>query len=97
MKEVYPMLEGSERSATAAFVAGVMVGVVAGVLLTPRAGSELRASLKEYAASAIDDIVETALQSGKTYVEEMVQRGKAYIETTVEEVLEPARNLGSTR
>ena len=91
------MLEGSERSATAAFVAGVMVGVVAGVLLTPRAGSDLRASLKEYAASAIDDIVETALQSGKTYVEEMVQRGKAYIETTVEEVLEPARNLGSTR
>jgi gas vesicle protein len=91
------MLEGSEGSATAAFVAGVMVGVVAGVLLTPRAGSELRASLQEYAASAIDDIVETALQSGKTYVEEMVQRGKAYIETTVEEVLEPARNLGSTR
>ena len=91
------MMEGSEHSAAAAFVAGKMVGVVAGVLLTPRAGAELRASLKEYAGSAIDDILETALTTGKTYVEEMVQRGKAYIETTVEEVLEPARNLGSMR
>ena len=91
------MMEGSERSATAAFVAGVMVGVVAGVLLTPRAGSDLRNSLKDYAASAIDDIVNTALQTGKTYVEEMVQRGKEYIESTVEEALEPARNLGLTR
>ncbi len=91
------MMEGSEYSATTAFVAGVMVGVVAGVLLTPRAGSDLRASLKDYAASAIDDIVETALKTGKTYVEEMVQRGRHYIETTVEEVLEPTRNLGSIR
>ena len=91
------MMEGSDRSATAAFVAGIMVGVVAGVLLTPRPGSELRASLKDYAASAIDDIIETALQTGKTYMEDMVQRGREYIETTVEEVLEPAKNLGSMR
>jgi len=91
------MIEGNDRSATTAFVAGVIVGVVAGVLLTPRAGSDLRASLKDYATSAIDDLVGTALETGKTYVEELVQRGKHYIETTVEEVLEPARNLGSMR
>lgn len=88
---------GNEDAAIAAFMAGMMVGVVAGLLLTPRAGSDIRESLKDYAATAIDDIVETALRTGRNYIDQMVQRGKEYIETTVEEVLEPARNIGTLR
>jgi gas vesicle protein len=87
----------NEDSTMAAFMAGMMVGVVAGLLLTPRAGSGIRASLKDYAATAIDDIVETALRTGRNYIDQMVLRGKEYIETTVEEVLEPARNIGTLR
>jgi gas vesicle protein len=86
-----------EDSVMAAFIAGMMVGVVAGVLLTPRAGSDIRASLKDYAATAVDDIVETALRTGRSYIDQMVQRGKEYIESTMEEVLEPARNIGTLR
>ena len=91
------MMESNEHAAAVAFIAGMMVGVFAGLLLTPRAGSDIRASLKDYAGAAVDDIIETALRSGRAYVEELVQRGREYVEHTVEEVLEPARNIGALR
>jgi gas vesicle protein len=74
-----------------------MVGAFAGLLLTPRAGSEIRAALQDYMGAAMDDILETALRAGRSYLEEMVERGREFVEHTVEEVLEPARNIGAIR
>ena len=91
------MRDRTEHSAAAAFIGGLTVGVVAGLLLTPRAGSDIRESLKDYVGAAVDDLVETALHSGRAYLEEMVQRGREFVEHTVEEVLEPARNIGALR
>lgn len=87
----------SNENLPAAFMAGVMVGMVAGLLLAPRAGAEMRASLKEYAVDAIDDILEAALRTGRTYVESIVERGKEYIDATVKEVLEPVKNIQQLR
>ena len=91
------LMESNDHAAAVAFIAGIMVGAFAGLLLTPQAGSDIRTSLKNFAGAAIDDIIETALRSGRAYVEELVQRGREYVEHTVEEVLEPARNIGALR
>jgi gas vesicle protein len=96
-EEVRDMSDLNEHSAAAAFIGGLMVGMAAGLLLTPRAGSDIRASLKDYVGAAMDDILETALHAGRAYVEEMVQKGREFVEHTVEDVLEPARNIGAIR
>jgi gas vesicle protein len=82
---------------TVAFVAGVVVGIMAGMLLAPRAGAEIRESLKAYAAQAMEDILDTTLHTARTYLDDLVRQGKDYIDTTVEEILEPVKKLGETR
>ena len=46
MRDTYAM-QDKEISVVGAFVAGVTVGVVAGLLLAPRAGPDIRKSLQE--------------------------------------------------
>ena len=73
MGDTYAM-QDKEISVIGAFVAGVTVGVVAGVLFAPRAGPDIRKSLQEYAAHAMNDILETAMRTGKIYVEDLLQQ-----------------------
>jgi gas vesicle protein len=93
MQERY-VTETSENSITDAFWAGVIVGIVAGLMLTPQAGAELREIVKDYTAKALDDIMETSTRAARTYVDVIVQRGKDYIESSVENALEPVKNVG---
>lgn len=82
---------------TAAFVAGVIVGMVAGTLLAPKAGAEIRDALKGFAAEAMQDIMDTTLHTARAYLDDLVRQGKDYIDTTVEEILEPVKKLGEPR
>ena len=91
------MRDHTEHTAAAAFIGGLTVGVVAGLLLTPQAGAGIRASIRDYVGEVVDDLFEAALHSGRIYLEDMVERGKEFVEHTVEEVLEPARNIGVLR
>lgn len=96
MQERY-VTETSENFINAAFMAGLMVGIVAGLMLTPQAGAELREEVKNFAAKALDDIMETSMRAARTYVDVIVQRGRDYIESSVENALEPVKNAGLRR
>ena len=82
---------------TAAFVAGVIVGMVAGMLLAPKTGAEIRDALKGYASDAMEDILDATLHTARAYLDDLVRQGKDYIDTTVEEILEPVKKLGEPR
>ena len=93
MRDTYAR-QDIESSVVGAFVAGVTVGVVAGLLLAPRAGPDIRKSLQNYAAQAMNDILDTAMRTGKIYVEDLLQRSNEYLDRTVGEIFEPSqRNL----
>ena len=96
MRDTYAMRD-KEISVVGAFVAGVTVGVVAGLLLAPRAGPDIRKSLQEYAGHAMNDILETAMRTGKIYIEDLVQRSNAYLDRTVGDILGPSKNTLSNR
>ena len=80
-------MQDSEISVVGAFAAGVTVGIIAGLLLAPRAGPDIRKSLQNYAAHAMSDIMETAMRTGKIYVEDLLQRSSEYLDRTVDEIL----------
>jgi gas vesicle protein len=96
MRDTYTM-QDKEISVVGAFVAGVTVGVVAGLLFAPRAGPDIRKSLQEYAAHAMNDILETAMRTGKIYVEDILQRSNAYLDRTVGDILGPAKKTLGNR
>jgi len=83
--------QDEEISVVGAFVAGVTVGVIAGLLFAPRAGPDIRKSLQDYAAHAMNDILETAIRTGKIYVEDLLQRSNEYLDRTVGEILGPSQ------
>jgi len=86
--------QDEEISVVGAFVTGVTVGVIAGLLFAPRAGPDIRKSLQNYAAQAMNDILDTAMRTGKIYVEDLLQRSNEYLDRTVGEIFEPSqRNL----
>ena len=90
MRDTYGR-QDEEISVVGAFVAGVTVGVVAGLLFAPRAGPDIRKSLQDYAAHALNDILETAIRTGKIYVEDLLQRSNEYLDRTVSEILGPSQ------
>ena len=90
MRDTYAM-QDTEISVVGAFVAGVTVGVIAGLLFAPQAGPDIRKSLQDYAAHAMSDILETAMRTGKTYVEDLLQRSNAYLDRAVGEIFEPSQ------
>ena len=96
MQERY-VTDTSGNSITAVFWAGVVVGIVAGLMLTPHAGAELRKLVKDYTAKALDEIMETSMRAARIYADVIVQRGKDYIESSVENALEPVKNVGLLR
>ena len=90
MRDTYAM-QDTEISVVGAFVAGVTVGVIAGLLFAPRAGPDIRKSLQDYVAHAMNDILETAMHTGKIYVEDLLQRSNEYLDRTVNEILGPSK------
>ena len=85
------MTNGSASHTAQAFVAGVMVGAVCGFLFTPAAGSQVRSSLKAYAGSIIEDVLQAALASARIHVERLVEEGKQYVDRSLDNVFEPLR------
>jgi gas vesicle protein len=61
-----------------AFLAGAIVGVVAGVLLAPKSGEETRRQLKGYARKAEEEVIEAAKEV-RAAVDDTIERGKEFV------------------
>ena len=74
------MMYKEEMSQTAfAFIAGATVGAGVALLFAPRAGSELRSSVREYTRRAKDEW-DQASQRGESALDTLAQRGKEWIQ-----------------
>ncbi|MCC2643480.1 MAG: hypothetical protein K0S45_3893 [Nitrospira sp.] len=74
------MVYKEEMSHTAfAFIAGATVGAGVALLFAPRAGSELRSSVREYTRRAKDEW-DQASQLGDSALDTLAQRGKEWIQ-----------------
>ena len=71
-------MDKEEMSPTAfAFIAGATVGAGVALLFAPRAGSEVRSSVREYARQVKDEW-EQARQRGESALNTLAQRGKEW-------------------
>jgi gas vesicle protein len=74
------MMYKEEMSQTAfAFIAGATVGAGVALLFAPRAGSELRSSVREYTRRAKDEW-DQASQRGESALDTLAQRGKEWVQ-----------------
>lgn len=73
-------MDQEEMSNTAfAFISGATVGAGVALLFAPRAGSELRSSVREYTRRAKDEW-DQASQRGESALDTLAQRGKEWIQ-----------------
>ena len=61
-----------------AFLGGAVAGVVAGLLLAPKSGEEMRRALKGYARRAEEEVLEKAKEA-RAALDETIERGKHFI------------------
>lgn len=71
--------ECSASGTALAFLAGAIVGAVAGILLAPKSGAETRRAIKSYADQTEDEIIEKAKEA-RAALDETIERGKRYVE-----------------
>jgi gas vesicle protein len=70
--------EDSGAGTALAFLAGAIVGAVAGILLTPKSGQETRRAIKDYAEQTEEEILEKAKEA-RAALDEVIERGKRYV------------------
>lgn len=71
-------VECSRPGIALAFLGGVLVGAMAGVLFAPKSGAETRRAIKGYADKAEDEIFEKAKEA-RAALDETIERGKHYM------------------
>lgn len=69
----------STSNTALAFLAGAIMGAIAGILLAPRSGAEARRAIKDYADKTEDEILEKAKEA-RAALDETIERGKHYME-----------------
>ncbi|OQW32714.1 MAG: hypothetical protein A4E19_04960 [Nitrospira sp. SG-bin1] len=62
-----------------AFLAGAVGGMMAGVLLAPKSGEEMRRDIKEHARRTEEEIIEKAKEA-RAALDEVIERGKHFVE-----------------
>lgn len=66
------------KTMTFMFVAGAVLGAVAGLLFAPKSGEETRKEIKDYASKVKGEVVEAA-QRTKAGIEAAVEKGRALL------------------
>lgn len=61
-----------------AFLGGAMGGVVAGLLLAPKPGEEMRRAVKGYARRAEEEVLEKAKEA-RAALDQIIERGEHFI------------------
>jgi gas vesicle protein len=65
----------NHRTMTLLFIGGAVLGAVAGILLAPKSGGEIRREIKDYASKVRGEVVDAA-QRAKAGVEAAMEKGR---------------------
>jgi gas vesicle protein len=68
----------STSNTALAFLAGAIVGALAGILLAPKSGTEARRSIKDYADKTEHDILEKAKEA-RAALNELIEQGQRFV------------------
>ena len=68
----------SAQAVALAFLGGAVAGVVAGLLLAPKSGEEMRRDLKGYARRAEEEVLEKA-KAARAALDQTIEKGKHLI------------------
>ena len=69
----------SPETVVLAFLGGAIGGLIAGILLAPKAGEETRRELKSQARRTEEDIIEKAKEA-RAALDEVIERGKQFVD-----------------
>jgi gas vesicle protein len=69
----------SSETVVLAFLGGAIGGLIAGILLAPKAGEETRRELKSQARRTEEDIIEKAKEA-RAALDEVIERGKQFVD-----------------
>jgi gas vesicle protein len=69
----------SPETVILAFLGGAIGGMIAGILLAPKAGEETRRELKGYARKTEEEVIERAKEA-RAALDEAIERGKHFVD-----------------
>ncbi|WP_455376924.1 YtxH domain-containing protein, partial [Petrachloros mirabilis] len=69
---------GGGQAVLFAFLSGAIAGAVAGILLAPKSGEEMRRDLRGYAKRTEEEVLEKAKEA-RAALDEMIEKGKQYV------------------
>ncbi len=69
----------SPETVVLAFLGGAIGGMIAGILLAPKAGEETRRELKSQARRTEEEIIEKAKEA-RAALDEVIERGKQFVD-----------------
>ncbi len=70
--------ECSPETVVLAFLGGAIGGMIAGILLAPKAGEETCRELKGYARKTEEEVIEKAKEA-RAALDEMIEHGKQFV------------------
>ncbi|MGB4066911.1 MAG: YtxH domain-containing protein [Nitrospira sp.] len=68
----------SPETVVLAFLGGAIGGMIAGILLAPKAGEETRRELKGYARKTEEEVIEKAKEA-RAALDELIEQGKHFV------------------
>ncbi len=68
----------SPETVVLAFLGGAIGGMIAGILLAPKAGEETRRELKGYARKTEEEVIEKAKEA-RAALDELIEQGKHFM------------------
>ena len=69
----------SSETVVLAFLGGAIGGLIAGILLAPKAGEETRRELKSQARRTEEELIEKAKEA-RAALDEVIERGKQFVD-----------------
>ncbi len=69
----------SPETVVLAFLGGAIGGLIAGILLAPKAGEETRRELKSQARRTEEELIEKAKEA-RAALDEVIERGKQFVD-----------------
>ncbi len=73
-----PDAKCSPETVVLAFLGGAIGGMIAGILLAPKAGEDTRRELKGYARKTEEEVIEKAKEA-RAALDELIEQGKHFV------------------
>ncbi|MFN3550782.1 MAG: YtxH domain-containing protein [Endomicrobiia bacterium] len=79
------MSEHNNSNSTLAFLLGLTIGAIVGILFAPAEGKETRKKIAKY-LEELEEKSEDILQKGKEFIEDETAKAKKFIDETKEKI-----------